>query len=518
MRWVLATVAAAAMAMWAVSGGVRERAGRVRASPSPSFAPVPEEGVRGAVSGPRRVSGGPPPLVAGNRLRVTLERMEGWNSARRPGRPPAWIERALRDALRRNHDPLPRQQLVFLALRLLPAERAKALLRELDDPADREDVILALAFNGDPEARGEFAELAKAPSPANVRQLIDTLVEIERIEALGNEDARDILRSYRALEVLWRRFYFRLVEENVDIPSVPHRARDHALDEELLPRWLARYPGHPGSDDVALVLGEGRSLLWLNRATVLPDQRRTSRALRGFVGYLERAHDHRSIKAMLEDPDTPNRILLEYIRARRIAAFSGFAEGLEWMESVVRGNPHSTLALGWRARHGAPRPDVRVPRLGHVHDRIAGSRARGERLSPTREAMELSVPALAYQFRCWEELVELEDRPVATAAYLLRHPEAVHPVYAIRSFAASLPEHVHGWSHASMLLENVPGARAALLRCDALAEPFAYLTREEARLSGYSVREVVEAYETLARDFPGTVEAQLATEAAWRLE
>ena len=44
------------------------------------------------------------------------------------------------------------------APRLLPAAEAAKLLRALPGAADREDVVLALAFNGDARAREEFKD------------------------------------------------------------------------------------------------------------------------------------------------------------------------------------------------------------------------------------------------------------------------------------------------------------------------------------------------------------------------
>ena len=399
-------------------------------------------------------------------------------------------------------------------------------------------MILALAFNGDPEARAAFAKLAETPSPAAVRNIVDTLPEIERIEDLGNEDARDILRSYRALEVLWRRFYFERVQRDVYVPSTGNWARDAELDRKLLPRWLARYPGHPGSDDVALILGEWiceseGAAHWLNLASVLPDQRRTSRALRGLLRLVEWSEDRAFLDKLLEDPDLPNRVLLEYVRVRRIAAEVGFAQALVETASLARRLPHSTLALGWQYRDVAEPPVVHVARLGSVHDRVAGDRSWNDRLAPPREAMELSVPALAYQFRCWEELAKLEaagNRPsdrIRLAEYHLRHPTAVYPVYALRSAEADSEmclRRAHGCSRARELLKNVPGAEAALLRSDAEAASYDYLdvevmrerwgTRHVLRAFG----EVAAAYESCAAAYAGTEVARAAAERAraWR--
>jgi len=367
-----------------------------------------------------------------------------------------------------------------------------------------------------------------------VRNIVDTLAEIERIEDLGNEDARAILRSYRALEVLWREFYFRLVEDNVRIPCESHEARTAELDRELLPRWLERYPGHPGSDDVALRLGEWlwsgeRAAYWLNRASILPDQRRTSRALRGLLRLVESTGNRGFLDKLLEDPDLPNRVLLEYVRARRIAADVGFGDAVVAMDSLARRLPHSALAVAWQSRGSAVRTDVYTARLGNVHDRVAGDRSWNDRLAPPREAMELSIPALAFQFSCWERLAALEEagnRPsdrIRTAEFLLRNPEALHPVYAIRSITADLDESMLGWVRARQLLRGLAGAHAGLLRCDAVAECHAYdfagqRERWGARVVLRRYREIVARYESFAAEWPDTEEARVAAERAdaWR--
>ena len=418
--------------------------------------------------------------------------------------------------------------------------------------------LLALAFNGDKTARAEFARLAENPSGAMVRNLVDTLVEIERIERMGNEDARDILRSYRALEVLTRKFYFRIVEDNIEVPYQSHFARTTELDAELLPLWLARYPGHPGSDDVALILGEAEFsgfevAQWRNRASVLPDQRRTSRALRGLLEIVESREPRSFVERMLEEPTLPNRILLEYVRLRRVAAESGFDSALKEAAALIERLPYSSIGFAWRNRWAAEIPhglsglpagdplrcmsawsvstQGPMPRvLGHMHDRVAAERTQAERLSPPREAMELSIAKLAFQFRCWETGAELERRGdrMRLGKLYLRNPAVLFPVYARRGGVMDNMQFthadVHGWPRALKIFRALATAPAALMVGDALAEEFSYITfghfRAHHGLSRLrrSIQKIIDSYEDCASEYPRTDSAGIARERAdhWR--
>ncbi|MHC4848618.1 MAG: hypothetical protein ACYTEG_09210 [Planctomycetota bacterium] len=497
---------------------------------------------------PRAPSSARPFLVTHPTFRETLREIGKWPHTASE----SFIEARLGEALTRIDEQVERQYLIFLAARMLPAATAAKLLRTLVQPGDHEDAVLALAFNGDKTARAEFARLAERPSRAVVHNLVDTLVEIERIERMGNEDARDILRSYRALEVLTRKFYFRIVEDNIEVAYQSHFARTNELDAELLPLWLARYPGHPGSDDVALILGEAelsgfKEARWRNLASVLPDQRRTSRALRGLLEIVESRERRSFVERMLDEPELPNRILLEYVRLRRMAAEDGFDSALEEAAAVVERLPYSSIGFAWRNRWAAEIPrglsglpamdSLRhmsawsvsthgpVPRvLGHMHDRVAAERTRAERLSPPREAMELSIAKLAFQFRCWETAAELgrrRDRMRLGELYLRNHA-VLFPVYARRGGVMDNLQFthadVHGWHRSLKIFRAIETAPAALSYGDALAEEFSYISFEHFRahhgLRGLcrSIQRVIDGYEDCARDYPRTEFARIARE------
>jgi len=145
MRWVLVLALAASLAIAWLAAPIRSAARATRRE-RPERVDLPVAVPVLAPEADRRAVSRPPGMRTHVRFRQTLKEIEAWP----PDLPPKLVERTLRDALARTDAPLPRQQLIFLAPRLLPASRAKALLSALDDPADSENVILALAFNGDP--------------------------------------------------------------------------------------------------------------------------------------------------------------------------------------------------------------------------------------------------------------------------------------------------------------------------------------------------------------------------------
>ncbi|MEM8885445.1 MAG: hypothetical protein AAGD14_15375 [Planctomycetota bacterium] len=408
--------------------------------------------------------------------RATLAAFENWPH----DLPEKKLQRILRDSLAATDKPVERQYLIFLAVRMLSADAAKSLLAELTDPADAEDVLVALAFNGDGAAIEGFAELAQRPSHAAVAHLVDELPDIERIEQMANEDARAILRSYRALEVLTRDFYFHAVNA---WSRVPYQSNwDRAPRKRLLPLWLDRYPGHPGSDDVAVWLAIAEhgidACRWYARAASLPDQRRTSKALRGLAYEAENHCTIEELEALIEEGG-PQPVLLHYTRIRRIAAERGYRAGLDAARAYAAAYPSSSIAYAWRDRHGTQGPEWQPAagegwpvQLGHLHDSVAVQRSPGDRLSPPREAMTLDARLLAHQFGCWEKLARTNAR-LATARLLIENPYALYPVYAKRSHWSTrflFRAKVHGYRLAD--LEGIRGPEPAFLRARIAEEPF----------------------------------------------
>lgn len=487
---------------------------------------------------------------------------------------PALRARLLREAHKQAADPMARQNVIMLAVWGLPQEVGTALLRKIaegGEEGDREDVVVALGFNGEPVEHAAFLSLAALPSPANVRLLADTLPEIQRVEGLGNESARATMRSYRALGVLTRSHYFRRTDDDIDSDRAYRRSVSAEDERALLLAWLERYPGHPGSDDVALMLAfqaewdddHVEAARWFSRASALPDQRRTSNALRGLLGLAERTLTREQIIALRDERGfaSANRQLLQYVLLRRTAASHGFGAALAETRDAAAAHPGSVIAVAW-ARRGvvAGPPRDTVERLGNVHDLIAIERSPIDRLDPPREPFRLSVRALSRQFGQWETLAGLERRAASasgsTAADLLfemgsvfqREREVLYPVYMLHSQTAGevlgiaepfIAEGGERWVERSAscaraleifraIEQRHPGyadmdrvlfAQGEALRALRTYEP---LNRNPDAVSLGSlrreVRAIVSVYERCAREYPESSMAAEATERAvsWR--
>ncbi|MHC4955795.1 MAG: hypothetical protein ACYTGZ_18230 [Planctomycetota bacterium] len=391
--------------------------------------------------------------------------------------------RQLRRAWSQATDPIARQNLIFLIALTVPFERAAPWLREIaaqGSREDEEDVTVALAFSGDPAARARFLGLARSPARVEARRLVDHFTDAEKIATEGTPQARVYLRSYRAIDVLDRDPYFDEILVHARWKWLPHPGDPAELAAELLPAWLARYPGHPGSDDMALRLGAhheraGRwqdALLWYARATTLPDQRVTTDAMWHLVRVAECDCSTAELDRAASDAgfSSPNRQLLQYIRVRRLAAEQDAGEGLRVAAAIAQDEPHSAIGVAWvnrwsvRAPRGldsglAPLPaddplrvrgewrdsreDPAAPfrRLG-MFTYVARDRTPEQRLRPPAEPLRLDVVLLARQFRLWETVSELDRRVVRNsrgdgrtdlqykAAALLYHDrDAFFPLY-----------------------------------------------------------------------------------------
>ena len=392
----------------------------------------------------------------------------------------------LRNAMQKAENPVARQNIIFLTVRVLPLEQARGVLSPLlasEDEADVEDVICALAFAGDAAMGERFHALAQRRSPAAVAQLRDTLIEIELLAGAANADARGTLRSYRAVEVLARRNYFYLADPEREA-RFPYRERVRTeRARELRKDWLARYAGHPGSDDVALAIADSAewsepalAAAWYDRAASLPDQMRTSRALRDLLRMVERKLPIPAVQKLIES-GARNRSLLTYVVLRRIAAEQGCEAALDAVARYSPISPGTTIAHAWRLRRPGPCADL--PRLGAYYDRVAAGRSPAERLFPRAEALPLSVDALARQFALWERCAEFDAKirnagPDAVVAlsidlvrFTLEHPRLFFPVYMRATMHAGKILDIHGersrdaWSE--WTARSVSAARAIVL-------------------------------------------------------
>ncbi|MGQ0614106.1 MAG: hypothetical protein ACT4PV_10250 [Planctomycetaceae bacterium] len=410
-----------------------------------------------------------------------LGRSPGWIDSLRvlaglprlPGAP----EQALRlaRALEGAEDPVSRQNIIFLAALTLPwpvAEPWLRAVRDAGDPEDGEDALCALAFSGDPAARGEFRGLSGVPSRARVHRLLPSYAHHEELGEERTVEAREVLRSYRAIEVLDREPYFKRLIVLVPYAWLPHPAPSEELSREIQEQWLARYPGHPGSDDIALRLARLQTepyaaARWYARSACLPDQDVTSGAVLGLLATCELLLRHEQLDWLAHERalDSPCRALVQYVRLRRIAAEQGFARALAEAEGAAHAEPDGAIAGAWRHRWAAGVPQgvesgwaplaaddplrdqaPPVPPASTWPDRLDArwrrrAPAAEEQLSPSREPVQLDARSLASQFRAWETLAELERRAAGArraersdllykqAAIFFHDPGVLFPVY-----------------------------------------------------------------------------------------
>ncbi len=400
--------------------------------------------------------------------------------------------------------PVVRQNLIFLAALALPLEVALPWLQKLTrsaDPDDAEDALVALAFTGEAAARAAFERLSRTPSPAKVRRIVDWYEQHNRESRSNDDTTRGLLRSYRAVEAYRREPYFKMVaysaargeQENRDWrlwvgwTERAELSRHESID--LVEAWLARYPGHPGSDDMALGIAwwyakDGELLdaaRWYSRTAVLPDQDVAWSAIRTLAGLCEIDLTPEDVLLLSEDEgiSTPNRRFFQYVWLRRLAAERGFDVALRELRDFARREPDSEMAAAWHARFAVDPPKgldsglVPLPADDPLRRRVAsrvpwpergrklwvspappawtrfGFHTGGSeqyRLHPWPEPVRLDRGRLPNQVRAWETLAELERRAAKArgdaradllykqAAVLYHDRDAVYPVYGRHTY------------------------------------------------------------------------------------
>lgn len=378
-----------------------------------------------------------------------------------------------------------RQNIIFHAAQALPREFWRPWLSALwhgSDAADSEDALCALAFLGEPDAAESFEQLARQPAPINANRIVDTY---EEHDALAQAGEREYLRSYRSIETLDGAPYFAkhgLASGRLN-GLFPWRERAvgmPALVKRMLPLWLARYPGHPGSDDMLyrlsrLALAEGRNLEALelaSRCATCPDQDmlRSGTSLLLFIA--ECVASRSEVEALLSRGHARNRNLLHYVRLRREAIEAGFGAALAQLRDLTDAEPDLDVSIAYgkcwaeepcggidsglaalanddplRQKRGscAPWGDYSNPASGWYYRGRARldageewSKDRIYRHDPPAEAIEMEKRLLARQFRTWETLAELECRtrdenPAPDLAYKMAavryHNRALVPCY-----------------------------------------------------------------------------------------
>lgn len=473
---------------------------------------------------------------------AALGRIKAWTASVRAfyGLPEAVSDEAalarLQGLFTEVEEPVVRQNLIFLAALGLPdvagpwlQELASGTEAEAIYAPDREDALVALAFAGEGTYAASFEGLSLQASSAHVQRLVDRIDDHDAIGASGGLDARETLRAYRAIEVLDRAPYFKMLAHYAPLDWQSRRAAstDVAATERLLKAWLARYPGHPGSDDIARRLARaaikaGRPVeaaRWFSRSATLPDQDVAWGALWGLISTCELMLTPAQLDRLAnEEGDlTPNRQLMMYIRARRLAARVGFAAGLDALDDMRRfESPHEPLVRGWAKRWTTPPargltsgvvpldPTDELLQRGELAFELPPRPSRVQRswdvrrLDPDLEPKVLPVGRLARQFRLWETLAELEERAQGAhgdaradllykqAAVFYHQPDVLFPAYAWHS-------HSFVWLMGRAELEIVESTHAQ-------ARAHRHFQTET-----FSLRRAVALFERIEREHPGYV-------------
>lgn len=533
---------------------------------APPVAPAPGPQLMGqptAPTDPKPRASYPPRNVA------QLRRMRGWAAFLRAwqGLPAATTpaaRAAQRDgALAGLGDPVVRQNVIFAATLLHPWDEMRPwleALRQGPDGADAEDALCALAFSGDAQAFPAFQALSRQPSGAAVH-LLDWPDEHDTLAEQGGEAVRDSLRAYRAVEVLDRRLYFHLMpflvtgtwdEEHARELLVfqPRPAPDARRDEALLCAWMARYPGHPGTDGMCLRIArmriaEGRvqaAAEWYARCLAGPDQDRAHRARAPLVTLAERllSIDELGVLAEASGAATPSRTLFRYARLRRLAVERGPQAACQAAALQAQGD-EGVLGWAWRARRSSPvprglssglaplpagdplgevvaapegRPALVAPPAHPEQPRssvdllgVQRNRERGDegRAAPLQDPWHLDAERLARQFRAWETLAELERRTDAAqgaaradllykqAAVLYHDRDVFFPCYGTHSanFGWALSELDGRDDTPAEVLRAAPSLQAYAQRAFSWERALLLFARLEREHPGYAAMDKV---------------------------
>ncbi|MBZ0137087.1 MAG: hypothetical protein K8I27_12010 [Planctomycetes bacterium] len=401
---------------------------------------------------------------------------------------------------------IPKQNLIFQLALTLPDEVAFPKLREIQDgtnPADTEDALCALAFRGDPGAVRTFELLAANKDEADCNILCDGP---KAHDELARQGKREILRSYRCIELLDFRPYFHLhawsymrgdkaVFSWADEKAQRTTSQRRALAKTLLPHWLNRYSGHPGSDDMAWRLSRTceddgeyvEAARWASRCATFPDQDMTAHGVAQLIELAECRLERWQLAALLDGPDWQrNRQLVEYIELRRLAVEDGFQAALDAAEFIAATEPDSLLAGCFRSRWACDPPrgltsgvdalakaDAlfsvygEMPRSQYYLNPVnywagswehmtsyVGATPKDRRLNPPADAVQLPTSRLTAQFRTWATLADLQERRDALegdaradmeykiAAVYYHERDAIFPVYAANRVNSGVPNGV----------------------------------------------------------------------------
>jgi hypothetical protein len=257
-----------------------------------------------------------------------------------------------------------RQNIVFLAALTDPDARTtiggllEAGSASLGDE-DRLDARSALAALGDERSIAWFVD-ESPPTRAFVGRPVFEFADYEKEEK--DEGSRAAVRSYRFWEVLFREPYFKrlkllaragIYSMNARGTSAPER---EAIAARLLPAFIEKWPGHPGSDDFALRLMNhaiGRRdlkeiYIWAQRASLLPDQDSSGPAVAILKALAESQLTTAALDEVLASGDgKQNRDFLLYERFLKTAR-QDLAAGIEAFDRAAATDRGGVFALARR--------------------------------------------------------------------------------------------------------------------------------------------------------------------------
>lgn len=228
-----------------------------------------------------------------------------------------------------------RQNVIFLIALAAPdaKDKLKAVFESKDGKLSEEDRIdagCALAMLGDSKAGQWFEKEFKGSTCMTGRPVFDFSDYVKEEE----KDSREVTRSYRTWEVLFRRPYFRSLQflcrssiYTMNKHGMSQSERD-VLTARFLPLFPAKWPGHPGCDDFAVRMLHfaiaakdlKSAYRWAQRATLLPDQDCREPMERIFTSVAESQLSSTDIDEILASPEGKhNRDFLQYTRFLALA-------------------------------------------------------------------------------------------------------------------------------------------------------------------------------------------------------
>jgi hypothetical protein len=264
-----------------------------------------------------------------------------------------------------------RQNVIFLVALTAPdaKKRLTAVFESKKgfDKEDRIDAGCALAMLGDSKAGKWFEKEFKGSTCMTGRPVFEFTDYIKEEE----KDSREVTRSYRTWEILFRRPYFRRLQFmcRSSVYTMHRRQMNQSSRDELarkfLPLFPAKWPGHPGCDDFAVRMLHfaiaqkdlKSAYRWSQRATLLPDQDCKEQMTRIFTSLAESQLSARDIDGILSSPEGKhNRDFLRYTKFLALAR-EDKGKAFEHFDRLAREDKHGMFARARLLAAESPVPE-----------------------------------------------------------------------------------------------------------------------------------------------------------------